>query len=78
MSKNEILAELPKLTVKERLEIRQKLNELEGISEHLPPSDLTDEEKAILDKELADFEENPNAGASWEEVKSSIQRRLKR
>jgi putative addiction module component (TIGR02574 family) len=65
MSKAEILEELPKLTPEERREIVAKIHELED-------DELTDEEKALLDRELADYEANPKAGSCWEEVEARI------
>lgn len=65
MSKMEILDELPKLSYEDRLEIAAKIHELEG-------DELTDVEKAILDRELAEYEANPDAGSSWESVEARI------
>jgi hypothetical protein len=57
MSKAEILEELTKLTPAERGEIVEKIQELDG-------GVLTPEEKLILDREWADFEQNPDAGST--------------
>jgi putative addiction module component (TIGR02574 family) len=67
MSKAEILEELPKLTPGERREIAAKLHELDG-------GELTDEEKALLDRELADYAADPKAGSAWDEVEARIRR----
>ena len=76
MSKVEILEALPKLTAKDRREIRQKLNEIDG-DEWLDDGDpLTGEEKALLEVRLAAYEKEPDAGSSWEEVEARIQIRI--
>ena len=78
MSKTEILEELPKLTKKERQEIRLKLAELDG-EDWLDDDDaLTADEKALLDARLAAYEKDPDAGSSWGEVESRIRARLTR
>ena len=77
MSKVEILEELPRLTAEDRLEIRQKLNEIDG-DEWLDGDDpLTDDEKALLEVRLAAYELEPDSGSSWEEVEARIQSRIK-
>lgn len=76
MSKVEILEELSRLTAEDRQEIRQKLNEIDG-DEWLDSDDpLTDDEKALLEVRLADYEREPDAGSSWEEVEHRIQSRI--
>ena len=78
MSKAEILAELPKLTRRDRAEIRRKLTELDG-DEWLDTDDpLTVAEKALLEARLAAYEKDPDAGSSWEEVEARIRARLKK
>jgi putative addiction module component (TIGR02574 family) len=73
MSKAEILQELPKLNPEERQEIRAKLNALDGLAnDGWIGDELTDEEKAILDRELAEYERDPNAGSSWQEVEARV------
>lgn len=77
MSKAEIMQELPKLTPQEREEIYLKLAELDD-NRWLDTDDpLTDEEKALLEKRLAAYEKDPDAGSSWEEVEARIRVRLK-
>jgi putative addiction module component (TIGR02574 family) len=76
MSKLEILEELPRLSAEDRLEIRQKLNEIDG-GEWLDCDDpLTDAEKSLLDSRLADYRQQPNAGSSWDEVEARLKVRL--
>jgi putative addiction module component (TIGR02574 family) len=71
MSKAEILQELPNLGPEERREIFERICELE---DHylLKGGAPTAEEKAILDRELKEYESNPNAGSSWEEVEARL------
>jgi putative addiction module component (TIGR02574 family) len=76
MSKAEILEELAKLTPDERAEITAKIREIDG-TEWLDP-ELTDEDKRILDERLAEYEKNPDAGSTWEEVEARIRAKLGR
>ena len=72
MSKAEILEELPKLEPAELREIHDRIWQLEEeklLSGRAKPSD---EEKALLDGELEDYQRNPDAGSSWEEVESRL------
>lgn len=77
MSKAEILAELPKLSREERAEIQARLDDLAGEG-WLDDGELSAEEKALLDARLAEYEKNPDAGSSWEEVEARIRASLKR
>ena len=76
MNKTDILDELPKLTREERLEIIAKARELDG-PEWIDP-DLTEDDKRILDERLAEYEKNPDAGSTWEEVEARIRATLGR
>ena len=61
------------LTAAERIQLAQDLwDSLEPaeIDAELP---LTDEQKAELDRRLADLEENPDAGVPWEEVRARLE-----
>jgi putative addiction module component (TIGR02574 family) len=80
MSKAEILETLAKLTPQEREEVRQKLEELDGISaiEWLEGCELTDAEKRLLEQRLSDIEKNPRAGSSWEKVEARLRAKLSR
>jgi putative addiction module component (TIGR02574 family) len=70
MSKMEILAELPKLKLADRREIFDRICEME---EHdLLTGGATDEEKALLDRELEEYWQNPEAGSSWNEVEARL------
>ena len=62
MSKAEILEELPKLKPEERLEVLEKIYQLEGIAEEawLDADDpLTDAEKALTDSRLEAHQRDP-------------------
>ena len=78
MSKAEILAELPKLNLRDRAEIRRKLAELDGDEWLDGDEPLTDAEKALLDARLLAYQKDPEAGSSWEEVEARIRARLKK
>jgi putative addiction module component (TIGR02574 family) len=70
MSLNEILAEIPKLSFAERQELVRRAIEVED-------GELTAEEKAVLDRRLADFHHSPNSGTPAEQLKSEVLQRLK-
>ena len=71
MSKAEILQELPKLKPDERQEVLERLWDLEDqdLVNGLGPSP---EEKAILDRELAEYQRTSDAGAPWQDVKKRL------
>ena len=78
MSKTEILEELPKLTKKERQEIRLRLAELDSDDWIDDEEPLTVHEKALLEARLATYAKDPDAGSTWEEVEGRIRTRLSR
>lgn len=80
MSKAEILQELPKLKPEEREEVRAKLNELDDVADEawIADQELTADEKAMLDARLAQYENNPDEGSSWEEVEARLRTQLKK
>ena len=71
MSKVEILAELPKLELADRREIFDRICEMEE-RDLLLGSQPTAEEKALLDRELEEYRQNPEAGSSWNEVEARL------
>jgi putative addiction module component (TIGR02574 family) len=73
MSKAEILRELPRLPLGERREIFERIVELED-QELLKGGEPTPEEKALLDRELEEYQRSPDAGSSWEEVKERVRK----
>ncbi len=78
MSKAEIIAGLPSLNPEERREVLDKLCQLERIAgdEWIDTTNLTDTEKALLETRLAAYQEDPEAGSSWEEVEDRLRSRL--
>ena len=72
MSKMEILAELPRLELADRREIFDRICEME--ERDLLTGGATDEEKALLDRELAEYRQNPEAGSSWNEVEARVRK----
>jgi putative addiction module component (TIGR02574 family) len=68
MIKAEILEALPKLSAEERREIRAKLNELDNEAWF----DNGEQEKAIIEARLDEYDRNPEAGSSWEDVKARV------
>ena len=72
MSKIEILAELPKLELADRREIFDRICEIE--ERDLITGGATNEEKALLDRELAEYRRNPEAGSGWNEVEARIRK----
>jgi putative addiction module component (TIGR02574 family) len=72
MSKMEILAELPKLEVADRREIFDRICEME--ERDLITGGATDEEKKLLDRELAEYRQNPKAGSSWSDVEARLRK----
>jgi hypothetical protein len=71
MIKAEILEALPKLNAEERREIRAKLNELESET-WFDNGELSEQEKAIIEARLDEYDRNPETGSSWEETKARI------
>jgi putative addiction module component (TIGR02574 family) len=71
VSTAEILQELPKLRPDERRDIFERLCELEE-RDLLNGVGPTAEEKALLDREWADYQKTPDAGSSWEEVEARL------
>lgn len=76
MSKAEILAELPNLKADELAEVQAKLDEIAG--ETWLDNELSAADKTALDAALADYQNNPDAGSPWKEVKARIQAKLPR
>jgi len=76
MSKAEIIAELSRLDPSELAEVQARLDELAG-DQWIDGGELSDTDKSDLDAALLDFQNNPDAGASWDEVKARIQAKLR-
>jgi hypothetical protein len=76
MSKAEILAELPRLSRKDRYEIRAKLAELDADGWLDADDPLTDEEKALLEARLADMAKHPEKSVPWHEAEARLKARF--
>ena len=74
MSATEILAAAKALPLDERIEVAEGLWEDIAGNGHDP--DLTPEQAAELDRRLADFERNPRAGITLEQVKAEMRQRF--
>jgi len=74
MSKAEILAELPKLQLADRREIFERICDLED-RELVNGSQPDAAEKALLDRELAKYHQNPEAGSTWPEVEARLRQK---
>jgi len=68
MSKAEIIAELPKLASADLRDILNKIIELQRLDD----APLTEEERALIEKRLAEHEANPDSAIPWEEVKARL------
>ncbi len=73
MSKAEILRELPKLGLQERREIFERIGELED-EDLLKGGEPTPADKSLLDHELEEYRQNPEAGSTWPEVESRLRK----
>jgi putative addiction module component (TIGR02574 family) len=73
MSKAEILQELPKLGLHERREIFERIGELEE-QDLLKGGEPTAAETALLDRELEEYQRNPEASSTWEEVEARLRK----
>jgi hypothetical protein len=76
MSKIEILAELPHLSVEDLAEVQAKLDELAG-NAWQDRGELSAADKLALDGTLSAYEASPNAGSPWDEVKARIRDRIR-
>jgi hypothetical protein len=74
MSFQELLAELPSLTVEQRDLLRIRLAELAG-EDWMDADELTPEEKALIEERMAEHERNPAATISWEVMEAKLKAR---
>ena len=79
MSKAEIIAELPRLNPEERQEVLKEIFHLDHLAENewRDNGELTDADKTLLDARLEEYEQDPDAGSSWEEVEARIRAKLR-
>ncbi len=71
MSKAEILAELPKLRAEERMHVFARLCELQE-ADLLSGIGPTEQDMAVLDAALADFQKDGDRGVPWRQALQSI------
>ena len=75
MNKANLLAEILRLPEDERAEL------VDEIIESLPPQEddwiLTDEQKAELDRRIAEHERDPSRAIPWEVVRDRLRARFK-
>ena len=76
MSTTEILNELPKLTRKDREEIRHKLAEIDGDGWIDDDDPLSAADKALLQARIAEHERHPETALSWAAFGAKLKRRL--
>ena len=70
MDVNTVLREVETWSVEDQAQLVQRLpDRLEDQGYEL---EFTDDQKAELDRRLAAYEQNPDAGSSWEEVKGRL------
>ncbi len=77
MTKADILDQLGKLTIEERLEIKLKLAELDGDGWLDDDDPLTDEEKLLLEIRWVDMEHYPEKSIPWEKARKRIEERFR-
>ena len=75
VSKDEIIAELPRLSQAELDEVQTKLDELAGRAWR-DGAELSDADKQALDATLVEYEKSPDAGSAWDEVEARILNKL--
>jgi putative addiction module component (TIGR02574 family) len=73
MSQSPLPPEIRFLPVAERLTLVEQI--WDSIAEDNEPIELTDAQKAELDRRLAAHEASPESGSSWEEVEKRLRNR---
>ena len=73
MSVEAIVKQIEELTLEERAELRDRLDDLCGEPEE--SIELSDEMKAFLDEREAEDEADPHPGYTWEEVLAYVKRK---
>jgi putative addiction module component (TIGR02574 family) len=66
------LSELFKLSVEERLQLVEDLWDSIAADTQDTPFELTDEEKAELDRRMAEHEANPESALDWNDVRARL------
>jgi hypothetical protein len=76
MSKSEILGQLSNLGRTDRREILERIREIEE-PDLLKGAQPDPDEQALLDRELKEYQANPNAGAECKDVELRLRRQLR-
>jgi hypothetical protein len=71
MSKTEILQQLPRLTPKERQEVRLRLAELDQ-DDWLDLGELSAGQKALIEERFRDLDANPQTSIPWAQAKRRL------
>jgi putative addiction module component (TIGR02574 family) len=72
--KNDLLAEAKRLSVAERIELAEAIWDSVAEDAGVDVLEVPAEHRAELDRRLADLEQNPTAGTTWDEVRSRLER----
>jgi putative addiction module component (TIGR02574 family) len=75
MTKGALRDELRKLSLAERLELVEELWDSIAAERDQQPFPLTAEQRADLERQLAEADADPASGAPWEEVLERIRQR---
>ncbi len=75
MSFDEIMAELSKLTPEQRQLLRVRLAELDG-ENWMDDGELSPAEMKLIEERIAEYERNPEAGVSLEEMEKRLRAKL--
>jgi putative addiction module component (TIGR02574 family) len=67
---NTVLREVETWPVEDQVQLAEQL--WDRLEDQRYDPELTDDQKAELDRRLADYEENPSASSSWEAVKARL------
>ena len=70
MAESSLPPEIRALPVSDRLDLAEQI--WDSIVEDQGEFELTDAQKAELDRRLAAYKASPNRGASWEDVKKRL------
>ena len=73
--KTRILEEVQHLPVEQRIELAEAIWDTIAEDADAAALPVSEAHRAELDRRLADWESDPDAGSSWEEVRSRLERR---
>ncbi len=72
--KSDLLAEAKRLPVAERIELVEAIWDTVAEDAGTDVLGVSEEHRVELDRRLADLEENPTTGSTWDEVRSRLER----